>query len=197
MFGQTPLYISAFAFLAGHAAAHGMVTSPPIRSPGAAFQAACGQQVYNTVKSDPYGNIQQEAQVSKGQKDFDAAQCNLNMCKGIPVADMQASDVQRFTRGQTVPFVVDIRAPHTGTANMTIVRSATGEVLGGVLKSWSVYASNSAPISKDDTNFSITIPADLDADACKAVGDCHVRWLWDSRMVDQTYENCVDMVVTG
>lgn len=187
--------VVAFCSLASTVAAHGFVTSPPARMAGSAMAAACGQQVFNNQAADNYGNIQGELQVASSQSDFNAAACNIWLCKGFKLED-NAANVQSFTAGQVVPITVDIRAPHTGSANVSIVDTATNTVIGSALKSWDVYASNASPIPADQENFSITIPTDL-GDGCATAGACVIQWWWDARSIDQSYEACIDFTVAG
>ncbi|KAF2119099.1 chitin binding domain-containing protein, partial [Lophiotrema nucula] len=183
------------AGLVSTVAGHGYITDPAPRMPGDAMKAACGQQMYNNQAADNYGNVQGELQVANGQSDFNAAECNVWQCKGYKFDD-NAANVQSFTAGQVVPITVDIRAPHTGTANVSIVKTSSNSVIGQALKSWDVYASNSATIPDDNKNFDITIPSDLGSE-CSTAGDCVIQWFWDARSIDQTYEACVDFTVGG
>ncbi|KAF2180001.1 hypothetical protein K469DRAFT_526593, partial [Zopfia rhizophila CBS 207.26] len=174
---------------------HGFVTSPQARMPGDSMAAACGQQVAVNQESDNYGNIQGELQVASNQADYDAGACDIWLCKGYKFDDNKAN-VQTFTAGQTVPITVDIRAPHTGTANVSIVNTKTHSVIGEPLISWDSYASNSAPIPDEQKNFDITIPSDIGSQ-CATAGDCVIQWYWDARSIDQTYQSCIDFTVGG
>ena len=118
-------------------------------------------------------------------------------------ADNQAN-VQTYTLGQTIPMVVEIRAPHTyvylslascplanlypsGNANVSIVDTTSNTVIGDALISWDVYASTATGVTADQTNFDITIPEDLGG-KCTTAGDCVIQWFWDAPEIDQTYE---------
>ena len=180
-----------FLTILGTAYGHGFITSPPARLAGQAMAAACGQQMFSQQTSDNYGNIQGEMQVMGS--DFDPAQCNLWLCKGYQIAD-NAANVQSFTLGQTVPITVDIRAPHTGTANVSIVDTVSNSVIGEPLISFAEYASNASPIPANQKNFDVTIPDDLGG-KCLEAGDCVIQWYWDARSTDQTYEACIDFTV--
>lgn len=186
---------SSLAFLSFLASAYGhdFVTSRPARLAGQAMAAACGQQMFSQETSDNYGNIRGEMQVMGS--DFDASQCNLWLCKGYQFAD-NAGGVQSFILGQTVPITVDIRAPHTGTANVSIVHIATNTVIGDPLISFAEYASNALPVPTNERNFDVTIPNDLGG-KCATAGDCVIQWYWDARSIDQTYEACIDFTVGG
>ncbi|KAF2805970.1 uncharacterized protein BDZ99DRAFT_466267 [Mytilinidion resinicola] len=159
------------------------------------MSAACGAQVYSNQASDNYGNTQGELQVAAAQADYNAAACDVWLCKGYKFAD-NAAHVQAYAPGQTVPMVVDIRAPHTGTANVSIVDTGTNQIVGRPLVRWEVYAANAVPLAEqaNNTRFEIEIPADLGG-RCETGGECVIQWWWDARSIDQTYEACVDFTV--
>jgi hypothetical protein len=175
--------------------AHGLLTSPQPRLAGAAMEAACGTQVYNNQASDSYGNIQGELQVAASQTDYDAEACNIWLCKGYKYADNTAN-VQSWTAGQVVDFTFDVRAPHTGYANVSIVNTATNTIIGDQLLYYSDFADNSKTIPANETSFSITIPSDL-GDTCSTAGACVLQHYWNAASIDQTYESCVDFTVGG
>ncbi|KAH1997918.1 hypothetical protein KXV33_000089 [Aspergillus fumigatus] len=185
----------ALAGLVSMVHGHGFVTSPKPRMPGPAMKAACGNQVEINQQSDNYGNIQGELQVAKGQSDYNADECNIWLCKGYKFDDNK-DNVYSYTAGQTVDFVVDIRAPHTGVANVSVVDTATNTVIGNTLKSWTDYASTATGVSQDETNFSITIPDNLGS-KCSEPGACVLQWYWFAESIDQTYESCIDFTVGG
>ncbi|KDN36721.1 hypothetical protein RSAG8_10650, partial [Rhizoctonia solani AG-8 WAC10335] len=188
--------IAALTFvsaLVGQVMGHGLVTDPPIRQPGNAFKANCGDQMFYNVQSDPAGNIQQLNQLKASS--FSANSCNLNLCKGLQFADVSTANIQSWTAGQVVPIKVDIRAPHTGSANVSIIDTASNTMIGSPLKVFEVYASTSSPITADQTSFSVTIP-DLGS-KCATAGSCVLQWWWDAPSVTQTYESCVDFTQSG
>ncbi|KAI5269485.1 hypothetical protein E4T47_07050 [Aureobasidium subglaciale] len=185
----------AVAGMAATVRGHGFLSSPKARMPGDAFQAACGQQVYYNQAGDNYGNIQGELQVAKTQTDYKAAECNIWLCKGFKFDDNKDL-VQTYTAGQKVPIKFEVRAPHTGTANVSIVDTATNTVIGSPLISWDVYASTASGVPADQTSFDITIPEDLGS-KCSTAGACVIQHFWDAREVDQTYESCIDFTVSG
>jgi hypothetical protein len=180
---------SAGAALAGFVtsvAAHGYITSPAPRMPGAGLKATCGDQIFNNQLSDHYGNIQGSLQNLQGAH----PDCRMWHCKGIPFAD--ASEVFNYTPGQKIPMTVEIRAPHDGVANVSIVKVSSDTVIGQPLISWDQYALTSSPLSAhpDWTSFNITMP-DVTGE-CANAGDCVIQWYWDAAKIDQTYEACVD-----
>ena len=174
--------------------AHGFVTSPPARMPGDAMQEACGMQVYYNQMGDNYGNVQGELQVAATQNDYKEDPCNIWMCKGFKFADNK-DNVQSYSAGETVPITVDIRAPHTGYANVSIVKTSTNTMISDILKSWDVYASTSSPIPDGNENFEITMP-DVGGE-CATAGDCVIQWYWNAPDIDQTYESCIDFTMSG
>lgn len=190
---QFILALSSLAALPSLTQAHGFISKPQPRMPGSAMQSACGEQVYNNQKSDNYGNIQGELQITQGQDDYDEAKCNIWLCKGYKLADNKAN-VQSYTAGQKVPIEIDIRAPHTGVANVSVVDTKSNSVIGKPLKSWDQYASTESGVRDSETSFSVTIPEDLDG-KCATAGDCVLQWYWFAESIDQTYESCVDFTV--
>ncbi|CAG8167738.1 unnamed protein product [Penicillium nalgiovense] len=174
---------------------HGFVTSPKARQPGTAMGDACGQQVLSNQNSDKYGNIQGELQVASSQNDYKADKCDVWLCKGYKFADNK-ENVQSYKAGQKVDFTVDIRAPHTGVANVSVVDTASNKVIGKPLISWDEYASTATGVTDDQENFSVTIPEDLGSQ-CATAGDCVLQWYWFAESIDQTYESCVDFTLGG
>jgi hypothetical protein len=152
-------------------------------------------QVFNNQKSDNQGNVQGEIQIAQNQKDYDPAACNLFLCKGYQFADNSAN-IQTFSPGQTIDMTIKIGAPHTGTANVSIVDTEANAVIGDQLIFFDDYASNSHPIPANNTQFSITMPEDLGG-KCTEAGDCVIQWVWNAPDIKQTYESCVDFTVGG
>jgi hypothetical protein len=158
--------------------------------------AACGQQVFNNQASDSFGNIQGELQVAASQADYDEAACNIWQCKGYKFEDNAAANIQSWTTGQKVDFRFDVRAPHTGYANVSIVETATNKILGDMLVVYDNFADNARPTSANDTAFSFTVPGGLESTCAKA-GACVVQHFWNAESVNQTYESCVDFTIGG
>ncbi|EFX05046.1 chitin-binding protein [Grosmannia clavigera kw1407] len=191
MFSQL---ITVAAIFAAGASAHGRVTSPTPRPLGLNMEDACGQQLYIQMESDPNGNVQNMANNGKSQSDFNATACHLWQCRGFQFSDATSASIQSFTAGEVVPFTVDISAPHTGVANVSVINLAENSVIGSPLASWSVYASTATGVTANETSFSVTIPSDLPS-VCSTSGGCALQWWWDARSVDQTYMNCVDFTI--
>jgi hypothetical protein len=181
----------ALAGFVSSVAGHGFISSPSPRLPGDGLKAACGDQVYNQQSSDHYGNVQGALQNLQG----DHPDCRMWQCKGVPFAD--AGEVFSYTAGQVIPMKVEIRAPHDGVANVSIVNIKTDKVIGEPLISWDKYALTSSPMSEhpDWTSFDITMP-DVSSE-CAQAGDCVIQWYWDAPTIDQTYESCIDFQMGG
>ncbi|KAI8942308.1 hypothetical protein NX059_000387 [Plenodomus lindquistii] len=181
----------ALAGFASSVAAHGFISSPTPRQPGEGLKAACGDQVYNQQSSDKYGNVQGALQNLQGEH----PDCRMWQCKGVPFSD--AGEVFSYTAGQVIPMTVEIRAPHDGVANVSIVKVSSDTVVGEPLISWDEYALTSSPISAhpDWTSFDITMP-DVSTE-CANAGDCVIQWYWDAPTIDQTYESCIDFKMGG
>jgi hypothetical protein len=173
-------------------AAHGFIKSPTPRKPGNAFKAACGEQPFYQQSSDINGNVQGIKQVV-GQN-FDAADCNLWLCKGFQFDDNK-DNVQSYKLGEKIPFEINIAAPHTGYANVSVVKTSSDTMIGEPLIEFENYAAN-AGLASNNTAFSVTLPESLGGECTKA-GDCVLQWFWDAPDINQTYESCVDFVVGG
>lgn len=185
-------YLAALAALLPLVAGHGFVLDPPARRPGEAYKAACGEQPFYQQSSDINGNVQGIFQVIP--KDFDPAKCNLWLCKGFLLED-NPDKLQSFTPGQKIDFTVNVAAPHTGYANVSVVKTSSNSIIGAPLIEFTNYASN-AGMAKNNTAFSVTLPSSLGG-ACTSAGECVLQWFWDAPDIDQTYESCVDFVVSG
>ncbi|KAF5661789.1 hypothetical protein FCIRC_11720 [Fusarium circinatum] len=171
-------------------AAHGFVKSPTPRKPGNAFKAACGEQPFYQQSADINGNVQGIKQVVGS--DFDAKDCNLWLCKGFQFDDNK-DNVQSYKLGEKIDFDVTIAAPHTGYANVSVVKTSTDKMIGEPLIEFENYAAN-AGLNPNNTAFSVTLPESLGGECTKA-GDCVLQWFWDAPDINQTYESCVDFVV--
>ena len=183
--------VVALAGFASSVAAHGFISSPTPRMPGKGLSAACGEQVFNQQSSDHYGNVQGAQQNMQG----DFPDCKIWQCKGVPFSD--AGKIFSYTAGEVIPMKVEIRAPHDGVANVSIVSTSTDKIIGKPLISWDKYALTSTPISAHPewTSFDITMP-DVSSECAKA-GDCVIQWYWDAPSINQTYESCIDFSMGG
>lgn len=183
----------ALAAMASTVAGHGYLVSPKPRMPGNAMKAACGQTVFNMFNSDINGNPQGALQ--NPGSDYNEAECGIWMCKGMQFDDNKAN-IQALTAGQKLKMEVNIAAPHTGIANVSIVDTASGSVIGEPLIKFTNYASTATGITDDMENFEVTIPSNIGTQ-CAEEGACVLKWWWDAREVDQTYMACVDVTVAG
>ncbi|THH05939.1 hypothetical protein EW145_g4425 [Phellinidium pouzarii] len=185
-----PATFFAIITFAASAAAHGNVASPSARSVGTAMSNVCGTVVSGLLKSDINTNQQQLEQNSGQSGGGFTDECLLFQCKGTQFEDNSAN-VHSFSQGQTIDFQVNIVAPHTGVANVSVIDLKSNSVIAGPLISWTNYASNSQAIPANNTHFSVTLPTTLGS-ACETAGNCALQWWWDARNIDQTYMACVD-----
>ncbi len=170
------LHTSLFGLLAASstAAAHGYVDVPPARQAGKATASACGLSIQREIRRDNASHIEGLPELADKDKAYNKERCNLWLCRGIQYDD-NAQHVQTFSPGQVVNMKVKIIIPHRGSANVSVVNTATNTVLGGVLVAWpSGYADVAEFYSKtlptNNTDFNITIP-DM-ASACHIPGQC-------------------------
>lgn len=87
-------------------------------------------------------------------------------------------------------------APHTGVANVSIVKTSTNKIIAANLKKWDVYASNSVPTVASQENFSIKMPTTLGS-KCATAGDCVIQMHWNAADIDQTYQSCIDFTMAA
>ncbi|RDW66435.1 hypothetical protein BP6252_10070 [Coleophoma cylindrospora] len=191
---QYSLSILSLAGLATTVLGHGIITSPPIRTAGAAMTAACGASVSSQVVADPTSHVEGLPEAAAANTTFNAAACNVFLCKGLQFADNQAN-VQAFTPGQTVNMLADITIPHEGPMNVSIIDTKTNTAIGQPLITFTTYADEKlTTLPANNTNFNVTIPTTLGS-ACSVAGDCVLQWFWFGTAAVQTYESCVDMTV--
>ena len=117
------------------------------------------------------------------------------MIQGMKYADNTAS-VQKYTAGEKVPMYFNIRAPHDGYANVSIVSTVSNSILAANLSAWDQYALTSEPMKDSWTNFTVTMPTDLGS-KCATAGDCVLQMHWNAESVNQTYQSCVDFTMEG
>lgn len=121
----------------------------------------------------------------------------LDLCRGAVFEDNVAL-VQQFSLGQVVNFNAILPIPHEGPANISIVKTATNQVLGEPLLVFDSYADeNLAVLPANNTDFDVTIPATLAATDCTVAGECVLQWFWFGTAAQQTYESCVDFVIVA
>ncbi|KAH7630127.1 hypothetical protein B0T09DRAFT_142627 [Sordaria sp. MPI-SDFR-AT-0083] len=189
MIQPSALVLLAVSLFTPAASAHGEITSPPARLPGPAMAQACGQQAVNAVLADSTMPIESVPFSS-------SSSCNSFLCRGALFAD-NASLLQRFTPGQTIPFKASIPIPHEGPCNVSVVNTQTNSVVGQPLLVFDSYADERlARLPANNTAFSVTLPTDGEVlKECGAPGVCVLQWFWFGEGARQTYESCVDFVV--
>ncbi|KAK0718000.1 hypothetical protein B0T26DRAFT_310140 [Lasiosphaeria miniovina] len=184
--GKSWIMLAAAALVAT-ASAHGNITSPPARLPGAAMVKACGQAAVNSILAE--GTLPLESVASP------LASCQLNLCRGAVFAD-NVNLVQQFTPGQVIALTAILPIPHEGPANVSIVQTATNTVLGQPLIVFDSYADEKlAVLPANNTAFSVTIPAAGLGNSCLTAGECVLQWFWFGTAAKQTYESCIDFVI--
>lgn len=104
--------------------------------------------------------------------------------------------MQQLKAGQVVKFKAALPIPHKGPMNVSIVDTKTNKIVGKPLLSVAVYADEAAnPLPANNTDFSVTMPSST-AGACAQAGQCVLQWFWLGTEAKQTYESCVDFVMT-
>ncbi|KAI0603141.1 hypothetical protein F4775DRAFT_587666 [Biscogniauxia sp. FL1348] len=179
--------------------AHGLITSPPPRTAGAATSAACGPSIASALAEDPTSHVEGLAELGI-QDGFDAAACNVWLCRGLQFGDNNAEGVQAWAPGQSVRVRVRLAIPHAGAANVSLVDAAANRLIGDPLVAWPAgYADEAAfyagATPADQTDFNVTIPGNLGG-RCATPGACVLQWWWYGTGAKQTYESCVDFTVT-
>lgn len=162
--------ILTLAYLSTKVVSHGVITSPYPRAVGPASLANCGSAVTAIIVADNTSHIEGLPQAAATDPNYNAEACNLWLCKGLQFADV--SSVQTYTAGQVVPIDIFIRVPHAGTANVSVVDTASNEILGSELIYWNDYADQSLPtLPANNSAFSVTIPQGLE-ERCAVGGAC-------------------------
>jgi len=100
---------------------------------------------------------------------YDAAKCNLWLCKGYQFSDNTAN-VQSYKPGDVIDMEVWIRIAHRGYANVSVVDTKSNTVVGNPLLVWEKdYAATTTP-PVDQVKFSVKVP-ELGG-KCTVAGDC-------------------------
>ncbi|KAF4627788.1 hypothetical protein G7Y89_g10365 [Cudoniella acicularis] len=197
---------------------HGIVTSPPPRTPGPASLSLCGPDITNLIKSDNQSGTEILHKASVADPLYTPS-CNIFLCKGLQLSD-NLPNIQKYKSGEVVTMRVWTRIPHIGWASVAVVDAregnerypnllvgkpllnfetgsltgyAVGEGVGddGDGKEVSELEYKGPPV---DMEFNVTIPEGLEK-RCAVAGDCVLQWTWFGRVVKQTYESCIDFVV--
>jgi hypothetical protein len=169
------MYFSTAALLALIPAvlSHGIITTPPARRIGSATTSACGATLVNAIKQDNTSYVEQLTKLSATDKGYNAAACNLYLCKGLQFAD-NAANVQTWKAGDIVPVNIYLWIPHLGYANVSIVDTKKNVQVGEPLKLWSEgYAPGrtESDVPLDQRQFNVTVPKGLET-TCANAGDC-------------------------
>ncbi|CAG8960101.1 hypothetical protein HYFRA_00010579 [Hymenoscyphus fraxineus] len=182
--------------LATSVSAHGLITQPPARAVGPTMVENCGPSVAALVTADNTSHVEDMPEASLLEPKFKADKCNLFLCRGTQFEDNR-NQVQNFTAGQKVNMKASIPIPHEGPMNVSVIKTSTNKAIGSPLIEFKSYADESLPVlPANNTDFDVTIPTTLGAD-CTVPGDCVLQWFWFGTGAKQTYESCVDFVVTG
>jgi len=152
---------------------HGLIQSPPSRPVGPAIIANCGPKVEQDIRLDNTSHVEGLPELAAKDTAYNAEKCNLWLCKGLQFAD-NMNNTQTWHAGQVIPLKVWIRIPHEGSANVSIVDTATNEIVGDMLKVWSEgYApgKKESDVPEDQKVFSVTVPEGLET-RCATAGAC-------------------------
>ncbi|KAJ7900341.1 hypothetical protein B0H14DRAFT_3423713 [Mycena olivaceomarginata] len=170
---------------------HARVTGLPIRSPGNAFLAKCGQPSFASVQSDPTGHIEEQEPVNAG--------CDLTLCRGMLLEDQPSSNILTVKPLQNMQMGIDCTVPHGGPANVSLVDTTTGgsgTIIGGFLKTFDDFCPTSGQTPADQTNLQYTLPsAAAIGNKCQAPGDCVIQLFWATPDFSQNYYYCHDVVM--
>ncbi|OBT52995.1 hypothetical protein VE04_06493 [Pseudogymnoascus sp. 24MN13] len=190
------LSLATLIGIATTVSSHGVITSPTPRIAGAVSHAACGTAITLLHKQDVTDHVEGMPQVAAVDSTYHADECNLWLCKGLQLDEEASGPVQTYSPGQVVPIEVYLRILHAGTANVSIVDTASNTVVGSELLYWDSYADEKLPsVPVNNTLFSVTIPSDIEEGKCTTAGECVIQWWWYGVGARQTYESCVDFVL--
>ena len=165
--------LTTLLFLTPAVLSHGIITTPPSRAIGPGITTACGTAINNAIKADNTSYIEQLTKLAASDNNFNAASCNLYLCKGLQYSD-NAVNVQTWKAGDVVPIKIWLRIPHEGIANVSIVDTKQNKAVGEPLKLWTKgYAPGKSEkdVPVEQREFSITVPSGLES-TCATAGDC-------------------------
>ena len=165
--------LSTILLFASGALTHGIISTPAPRAIGPALTSACGVAVNAAIKADNTSYVEQLTKIVAGNTKFDAAACNLYLCKGLQYSD-NTQNVQTWKAGDVVPIKIWLRIPHEGIANVSIVDTKQNKQVGEPLKLWTKgYAPgrSESDVPLDQKQFSITVPSGLES-TCAQAGAC-------------------------
>jgi len=189
-FTTTLLFLAQSALVYSHA----RVNSPPIRSPGQNFLAACGQTSFDSVKGDPTGHIEEQEPVP-------STGCELTLCRGMLFSDQPSTNVQTVTPGQSMSMSIDCTIPHGGPANVSLLDvtgGGNGQPIGSFLATFDNFCPTSGPTPANQTNLQYNLPdAATVGNKCQNAGDCVVQLFWATPDFTQNYYYCVDVAMAA
>jgi len=172
---------------------HAEVKSPPIRTPGQSFLAACGQTSFNSVQQDATGHIEEQEPVTPG--------CDLTLCRGMQFADQPSFNIQNVTPGQEMTMQIDCTIPHGGPANVSLIDTTvggSGKAIGPFLATFDNFCPTSGPTPANQTNLQFNLPdAPTIGNSCQNAGDCLVQLFWATPDFSQNYYYCVDVAMNN
>ncbi|KAB8215221.1 hypothetical protein BDV33DRAFT_195441 [Aspergillus novoparasiticus] len=120
--------------------------------------------------------------------------CNAFLCRGYQFED-NTDNVQVLKAGEVLYFHINLIAGHhPGYANVSIVNTATNEIIGEPLRSWDNWPDHLSGPPRDDIDYNVTIPDSLGS-TCSQAGNCVIQWYWYASGNEQTYESCHDFYV--
>ncbi|KAH8894895.1 hypothetical protein GQ53DRAFT_820561 [Thozetella sp. PMI_491] len=185
--------------LAALVSAHGYVESPPARQVGPAAVAVCGKEITDDIRRDNSSHIEGLPELAAEDDDYRADRCNLWLCRGLQFAD-NMDYVQSWHPGQVVEVKVRLTIPHDGSANVSIVDTATNKPIGLPLVAWATGYANEREfygrtLPVNNTDFTVTLP-DVRRQ-CATAGACVLQWWWFANRARQSYESCIDFTMSG
>ena len=80
-------------------------------------------------------------------------------------------NVQKYAPGEEVPLYFQIVAPHSGSANVSVVSTSKNSVIASDLAKWDEYALTSETMKDSWQHFTVKMPSNLGSQ-CVSAGDC-------------------------
>ncbi|KEY67076.1 hypothetical protein S7711_09968 [Stachybotrys chartarum IBT 7711] len=181
---------SLLSFVAARALGHAVVESPTPRKPGKLFDTQCGAGLTRILRRDLASPIEDALRSADANYN-----CNAYVCRGYQYESNGA--LHTYNAGESVNFHINLVAGHRpGYANVSVIDPVKNVVISSPLKTWADWPITNPGPDRDDLDFSITIPDDLGS-ICTEGGKCAIQWYWYSLSNSQTYESCVDFVVSA
>ncbi|KAK3938368.1 hypothetical protein QBC46DRAFT_460307 [Diplogelasinospora grovesii] len=210
--------ISVLANLTAPVSGHGYIAGPPARRAGPVTSSVCGPLVAADILRDNTSHVEGLPELAARDPSYNSSACDLWLCRGIQLEPEftntthsnngtngtngagYGGDVQHYKSGEAVRVQIHLTIPHSGTANVSIVDTATNTVVpgGGLLAYWERGYANEKDyygmrLPLNQTDFEITMP-ELGG-RCERQGECVLQWWWFAKAARQTYESCVDFVM--